>query len=59
VPIVLFFIFVAVVGVCILALGYVLAPLDERTESRRCRMTRELSRRRNARRQRVHCRLKG
>jgi hypothetical protein len=59
VPIVLFFIFIAVVGVCVLALGYVLAPLDERTESRRCRMPRELSRRRTVRRQRVRCRLEG
>jgi hypothetical protein len=59
VPIVVFFVFVAVVGVCIIALGYVLAPLEERTVYRRCRMPRELSRRRNARRQRTHCRLKG
>lgn len=58
-PIVLFFIFVAVVGICVLALGYVLAPLDERTESRWCRMPYHMHRRRKVRRQRVRCRLKG
>ena len=44
-PIVLFFIFVAVVSICTLALGYVLAPLDEQTESRRCQMPHEMYRR--------------
>jgi hypothetical protein len=59
VPILLFFIFVAVVGVCILALGYVLAPLDERTESRRCRMPHGMHRRRKLKKQRVRCRFEG
>jgi hypothetical protein len=47
------------VGVCILALGYVLAPLDERTESRRCRMPHEMHRRRKLKKQRVRCRFEG
>jgi hypothetical protein len=59
VPIVVFFVFVAVVGVCILALGYVLAPLDEQTESRRCRMPYRMYHRRIVRRQRVRCKLEG
>ena len=59
VPIVLFFVFVAVVGICVLALGYVLAPLDDRPERRGCRMPHEMYRRRKVRRQRVRCRLEG
>jgi hypothetical protein len=56
VPVVVFFVFVAVVGVCVLALGYVLSSMEDRTRSRRCRMPQGLRRRRRVRRQRVRCR---
>ena len=59
VPIVVFFVFVAVVGVCILALGYGLSSSEEQPISRRCRMPYHLHRRKKARRQRVKCRFEG
>ena len=59
VPILLFFIFVAMVCIFIIALGYVISTVEERTESRRCRMTHEMHRRRKLRRQRVQCRFEG
>jgi peptidoglycan/LPS O-acetylase OafA/YrhL len=52
----MFFIFVVLVVVCTLALGYGLSVFEERTISRRCRMPHEMRRRRKARRQRVRCR---
>ena len=58
-PIVAFFVFVAVVGVCILALGYSSSSFEEQPISRRCRMPYLMSRRRKVRRHRVRCRLKG
>jgi len=58
--ILLLFIFVAVVGACILALGYGISWTEERrTASSRCRMPNEVCYRRNARRQRVRCRFEG
>jgi hypothetical protein len=59
VPILLFFVFVAVVCVCILALGYVLSLVEKRTASPRCRMPHETYHRRNVRRRRVRCRFEG
>jgi peptidoglycan/LPS O-acetylase OafA/YrhL len=59
VPILLFFIFVAVVCVCIVALGYSLSSFEEQPISRRCRMSYLMSRRRKVRRQRVRCRVEG
>ena len=59
VPIVLFLIFVAVVGVLTLALGYVLSTVEESTASRRCGMPQGTRLKRKARRQRVRCRFKG
>jgi hypothetical protein len=59
VPVLMFIIFVAVVGVCTLALGYRLASFKERTTSRRCRMPHEMYRGRKVRRQRVRCRFEG
>jgi hypothetical protein len=57
VPILLFFIFVAVVCVCILALGYSLSSLEEQPISRRCRMPYHMHRRRKVSRRRVRCRF--
>ncbi len=57
VPIVVFFIFVVLVVLGTLALGYGLSLFKGRTKRRRCRMLREMYRRR-VRRQRVRCRLK-
>jgi hypothetical protein len=59
VPILLFLIFVLLVGVCTLALGYGLSSIEERTISRRCRMSQEAYRRKKVRRQRVRCRFEG
>ena len=58
-PIVMFFIFIAVVGVFTLALGYVLSTVEEPTVSRRCRVSYETRRRRNVRKQRIECRFEG
>ena len=58
-PILLFLIFVLLVGVCTLALGYGLSSFEERTISRRCRMPQEAYRRTKVRRQRVRCRFEG
>ena len=57
-PILLFFIFVAVVVVCTLALGYGLSALEEPTMGRRCRMPHEMHDRRRVRRLRVRCRFR-
>jgi len=59
VPIVLFFIFVAVLGVLTLALGYVLYAMEEPTASRRCGMSRGTDLKRKVHRQRVRCRFEG
>jgi hypothetical protein len=59
VQILLFFVFVAVVGVCTVALGYVLSTVEERVISRRCCAPNETRLRRKVRIQRVRCRLKG
>jgi len=59
VPIVMFFIFIAVVGGFTLALGYVLSTVEEPTVSRRCRIPYQMYRRRKVRRQRVRCRFEG
>jgi hypothetical protein len=56
---VLFFVFVAVICVCIMALGYGLSSSEEQPIGRRCRMTYVIHRRRRVRRQRVQCRLEG
>ena len=56
-PVLMFIIFVAVVGVCTLALAYRLASFKERTTSRRCRIAHKMYRGRKVRRQRVRCRL--
>ena len=59
-PILLFFIFVGMVGFFTLALGYGLSSLEERDISRRrCRMLHEIYRRNKTRRQRVCCRFEG
>jgi len=57
VPILLFFVFVVLVVLVTLALGYVLTSAGERSSTRRCRMSREMHRRRNLQRQRVQCRF--
>jgi hypothetical protein len=63
VPILQFLVYVAVVVVFTLALGYCLSVEEERTEegrtvSHRCRMPHDLYRRRNeVRRRRVRCRF--
>ena len=57
-PILLFFIFVAVVVVCTLALGCGLSALEGPTMGRRCRMPREMHHRKRVRRQRVRCRFR-
>ena len=58
-PILLFLVSVAVVVVFALALGYCLFVEEERTVSRRCRMSHERYRRKRTRRQRVRCRFEG
>jgi hypothetical protein len=55
----MFFVFVAVVGACILALGYVLSWSEYRPIGRRCRMPYVVHRRRRVLRQRLRCRLEG
>jgi hypothetical protein len=57
VPVLLFFVFVVLVVLVTLALGYGLSSAEERAVSRRCRLTCEMHRRRNLRRQRVRCRF--
>jgi hypothetical protein len=57
VPILLFFIFVVLVVLVTLALGYGLSSVEEQILSRRCRMSHEMHRRRKLRRQRVRCRF--
>jgi hypothetical protein len=57
VPILLFFVFVGVVVLMTIRLGYGLPAVEKRTVSRRCRMTHETYHRRNARRQREKCRF--
>jgi hypothetical protein len=57
VPTLLFFIFVVLVILLTLALGYGLSSAEERSSTRRCRMSREMHRRRKLRRQRVQCRF--
>jgi hypothetical protein len=59
VPIVVFFVFVAVVGVCILALGYSLSSFEEQPIGRRCLMPYRKYHRRKIRRQRAQCRFEG
>ena len=56
-PILLFFVFVVLVVLVTLALGYVLSSAEERSSTRRCRMSREMHRRRNLQRQRGQCRF--
>ncbi len=51
----LFLVYVAVVILFAFALGYFLCAEDEPTVSRRCHKGREMARRRQTRRQRVHC----
>lgn len=58
-PVVVFYIFVAVISVCILGLGYCLSSIEKRTVSRRCRIPYEMHRRRKIRKQRVRCRFEG
>jgi hypothetical protein len=57
VPILLFFTFVVLVVLVTLGLGYGLSSAEERRSTRRCRMSREMHRRRNLRKQRVQCRF--
>jgi hypothetical protein len=57
VPILLFFIFIAVVVVCILVLYYSLSSVEKRRSTWRCRMPHEMHRRRKLRRQRMRCRF--
>jgi hypothetical protein len=59
VSVLLFFIFVAVVGVFTLALGYVLSAIEEPTASRRCGMSQGTGLKRKLHRQRVRCRFEG
>ncbi len=56
-PILLFFIFVVLIVLLTLALGYGLSSAEGRSSTRRCRMSREMHRRRNLRKQRVQCRF--
>jgi hypothetical protein len=58
-PILLFFIFVAVVVLLTVGLSYGLSSVEERAIGRRCRMPYEMHRRRKIRRQRERCRFKG
>jgi hypothetical protein len=57
VPILSFFVFVVLIVLVTLALGYGLSSVEERAVSRRCRMPYEMHRRSNLRRQRVQCRF--
>jgi hypothetical protein len=58
VPILLFFVFVVLVVLVTLALGYGISSVEQRATSRRCRMPYKMHlRRRNLRRQRVKCRF--
>jgi hypothetical protein len=59
VPVLVFFVFVAVVCACILALGYVLSWSEDRPLGRRCRTLYMVHRKRRVRRQRVRCRYEG
>jgi hypothetical protein len=59
VPILVFFTFVAVVGVSTLALYYTLSSVEERTTTRRCRMPHKMYRSRKVRRQGVRCSFEG
>jgi len=59
VPILLYLVYIAVVVVFALALGYCLCAEDEPTVSRRCRMAHEMYRRNKTRRQRGRCRFEG
>jgi hypothetical protein len=59
VPILLFFIFVAVVALATVSLSYGLSPVEEQTIGRRCRMPYETRRKRRVRRQRMKCRFEG
>ncbi len=59
VPIVVFFIFVAVVVLETLALGYGSSLFEDRTIGRRCRIPYEMYGRRSVQRQRVRCRFEG
>ena len=58
-PIVVFFVFVAVVGLATVGLSYGLSPVKEPSISRRCQMPQETQRRKSVRRQRERCRLGG
>jgi hypothetical protein len=57
VPIVVFFIFVVLVVLGTVALGYGLSLMEDRTVGRRCRMSHKRYRRKKVRRQRVRCRF--
>jgi len=59
VPILLFFIFVAVVVLVTVGLSYGLSSVEERAISRRCRMPHETRCKRKVRRQRMKCRFAG
>jgi len=54
-----FFVFVVLVALGTLALGYGLSLFEEQSSTRRCRIPHEMYRRRKVRRQRVRCRLEG
>ena len=56
-PILLFFIFIGMVGFFTLALGYGLSSFEKRDMSRRCRMAHEMHHRRQTKRQRGRCRV--
>ena len=58
-PIVMSFVFVAVVGLCILALAYSLSSFEDQPIGRRCRMPYRTRHTRKVRTHRVRCRLKG
>ncbi len=58
-PVVVFFIFVAVVGLATVSLSYGLSPVEEQTIGRRCQMPYETRRKRKVRRQRMKCRFEG
>jgi hypothetical protein len=59
VQILVFFIFVVLVVIFTLALGYGLSLVEDQIVSRRCRMPHEMHRRRKGRRQRVRYRFEG
>ena len=58
-PILLFFIFIAVVCLVTVGLSYGLSSVEEQTIGRRCQIPYEMYRRRKIRRQRVRCRFEG